>query len=156
MGRIKAGLLVLLIIILAIQLIQPARNKSGQVVSTDLSKTLSVPESVNGILKKSCYDCHSNHTDYPWYTNIQPLGWWMRSHISAGKEELNFNEFDTYSRRRQLSKLKSIAESIEDEAMPLPSYTLMHQAAKLSKNEKTLILNWVKNTRDSLSLNNRP
>lgn len=153
MSRIKAGLLALLIILLAIQLIQPARNHNGQAVNEDISKISRVPEQVQGIFKKSCYDCHSNQTEYPWYTYIQPVGLWMNSHIREGKEELNFSEFAAYSKRRQLSKLKSIGESIQDGKMPLSSYTFIHQNARLSENEKALILDWVKNTRDSLSLN---
>jgi hypothetical protein len=152
MKRSKAVTLAFLIIILAIQFLQPARNKNGQAVSKDFSKVFTVPDNVQGILKKSCFDCHSNQTEYPWYTYIQPLGWWMNSHIRKGKEELNFSEFGSYSKRRQMSKLKSIAESIEDETMPLPSYTLIHKKARLSNEEKDLILNWVKNTRNSLSL----
>ncbi len=148
----KAVVLVFLIIILAIQFLQPSRNQNGQTVSKDFSKGFRVPGNVQGILKKSCFDCHSNQTEYPWYTYIQPVGWWMDSHVRKGKEDLNFSEFGSYSKRRQMSKLKSIAESIEDETMPLPSYTLVHRKAKLSNEEKDLILNWVKNTRNSLSL----
>jgi hypothetical protein len=152
MSRIKAVMLAFLIIILAIQFSQPAWNKNGQVVNKDFSKVFTVPGNVQGILKKSCFDCHSNQTEYPWYTYIQPIGWWMDSHIRKGKEELNFSEFRSYSKRRQMSKLKSIAESIEDETMPLPSYTLINKKTRLSKDDKTLILNWAKNTRDSFSL----
>lgn len=153
MSRVKVGLLALVIILLAIQLIQPARNPSGQVVNQDINKISKVPQQVQGILKKSCYDCHSNQTQYPWYTYIQPVGFWMDAHIRKGKEELNFDEFAAYTKRRQLSKLKSIGESIEQGTMPLDSYTFIHQKAKLSKIEKALILDWVNNTRDSLSLN---
>jgi hypothetical protein len=152
MNRIKAGSLALLIILLAIQLIQPDRNRNGQVAREDVANVLDLPQNIQGILKKSCYDCHSEHTEYPWYTYIQPVGWWMETHIREGKDELNFNAFGAYSRRRQLSKLKSIAESVEDGTMPLPSYTFVHKNARLSKKDKTLILNWAKNTRDSLSL----
>ncbi|WP_288881577.1 heme-binding domain-containing protein [Pedobacter panaciterrae] len=146
MNRIKAGLVALLIILFAMQLIQPIRNRNGQVVNKDSGKILRVPEQVQGIFKKSCYDCHSNQAEYPWYTYIQPIGWWMDSHVRKGKEELNFNEFGVYSKRRQLSKLKSIGQSIEDETMPLSSYTFIHKNTKLSKKDKALILDWVKNT----------
>lgn len=154
MSRIKIGLLVLLVIIIAIQFIQPARNQNGQVLAADITKIYTVPENVEAVLKTSCYDCHSNNTNYPWYANVQPGGWWLASHIKKGKAELNFNEFGNYSKRRRQSKLKSIASSIEDGTMPLPSYTLIHKNAKLSKEDKVLLLNWVQKTRDSLSLKN--
>lgn len=92
MGRIKKILLGILVVIIAIQFIQPARNKSARVLPTDVSKIYNVPENVQAILKRSCYDCHSNNTIYPWYSWIQPAGWWLASHIKRGKEELNFSE----------------------------------------------------------------
>jgi hypothetical protein len=151
MRAIKITLLVLLIVVIGIQFIQPAPNKNGQVLETDITKTVEVPKTIQAILKSSCYDCHSNKTEYPWYSRIQPGGWWMASHIEKGKSELNFNEFGSYSKRRQQSKLKSIANTIEDETMPLSSYTLIHKDAKLNKENKKILMNWVTATRDSLA-----
>lgn len=153
MGRVQKVLLFLLGVLVAIQFIQPARNQSGQAYPADISRTYPMPAQVQGILKTSCYDCHSNNTDYPWYANIQPGGWWLDSHIKNGKEELNFNEFGNYSLRRQQSKLKAIASSIKDGTMPISSYTLIHRNAKLSGAEQELILNWIEKTKDSLSQN---
>ncbi len=155
MSRIKIGLLVLLVIIIAIQFIHPARNQNGQVLAVDITRLYTVPENVEAVLKTSCYDCHSNNTNYPWYANVQPGEWWLASHIKKGKAELNFNEFGNYSKRRQDSKLKSIASSIEDGTMPLPSYVFIHTDAKLSKENKSLIRKWVKTLRDSISLKNK-
>jgi len=155
MSRMKAGLLVLLIVIVSIQFIQPARNvDNGQVLPVAFTEVFDVPQNVQATLQTACYDCHSNNTGYPWYSRIQPGSWWMASHIKKGKEELNFSEFGEYSNRRRQSKLKSIASSVKDGTMPLPSYTWMHSKAKLSDEEKVLISNWATRTRDSLSLNN--
>jgi hypothetical protein len=151
MRAIKITLLVLLIVVIGIQFIQPAPNNNGQVLETDITKIVEVPKNVQAILKSSCYDCHSNKTEYPWYSKIQPGGWWMASHIEKGKSELNFNEFGSYSKRRQQSKLKSIANTIEDETMPLSSYTLIHKDAKLNKENKKILMNWVTATRESLA-----
>lgn len=134
-----------------IQFVQPARNQSGQVLDTDISKLVSVPGEVQRILSKSCYDCHSNNTRYPWYANIQPGGWYMAYHVRNGKEKLNFSDFGSYSKRRQESKLKSIADQLEDDAMPLCAYTLLHPNARLAPEEKDAIIGWANNTRDSLS-----
>lgn len=154
MSRVRKILLGLLIAIIAIEFIQPARNKSGQVLPTDISKIYDVPENVQAILKRSCYDCHSNNTVYPWYSNIQPAGWWLASHIKRGKEELNFSEFGSYSNRKQRSKLFSISKSVEDGTMPFRSYTLIHTNSKLFKDDKAVIINWASKTKDSLSLKN--
>lgn len=142
------------IIFIALQFIQPVHNKSGQVLASDISKAVSISDSVQAVLKNACYDCHSNNTNYPWYSNVQPMGWLMAKHITKGKEVLNFSEFGNYSTRRQLSKLDGIANSIKDDIMPLSSYKLMHKNAQLTPNEKMLVINWVKQSEDSLSAKN--
>ena len=119
----------------------------------DISETVLMPNEVKGILKKACYDCHSNNTDYPWYTYVQPVHWFMNYHIKSGKAELNFNEFGTYTPRRQQNKLRSIESSLKEGTMPLYSYTLIHRNAILSKAEKSLILEWVQSSKDSLNKN---
>ncbi len=147
----KKILLAILIVVVGIQFIQPARNESGQVLPTDIEKRYSVPHDITVILKNACYDCHSNNTRYPWYVNTQPMAWIMSRHIKDGKEKLNFSEFGSYPTRRQASKLKGIANSIKDDMMPLTSYKLMHNTAKLSQADKTLIIDWMQKQADSLS-----
>lgn len=144
---------VLLAAFVLLQFIRPARNGSGQVLPTDLTEIYSVPSNVQAILKNSCYDCHSNNTRYPWYVNIQPIGWLLAKHIKDGKNELNFSNFGAYSTRRQLSKLRSVENSIEDGTMPLSSYTLLHNDAKLTKDEKALLIAWSTRLKDSLIAN---
>ena len=154
MSRIKKIGLSVLVVFIAIQFIQPARNKSDGLLATDISKMVSVPDSVQVVLKNACYDCHTNNTDYPWYVNIQPMGWLMAKHIKQGKAVLNFSEFGNYTARKQLSKLTGIANSIRDDNMPLGSYKWMHKNARLTKDEKELIVTWVQESKDSLSVKN--
>ena len=144
----------LVIVFIVIQFIRPARNTNGQVSPIDITKTITVPDKILDIFKNSCYDCHSNDTRYPWYINIQPMGWIMADHIKEGKTNLNFSEFGTYSKRKQANKLRSLAETINDGSMPISSYTIMHTDAKLSEENKKLITDWVAKTRDSLSMKN--
>lgn len=146
----KSGIL-LLIVLIGIQFIQPVRNKSGQTLPVDIVHTFSFPDNVQAVFKLACYDCHSNNTRYPWYTNIQPVGWLLANHIRDGKVDLNFSEFGSYSPRRQMSKLRSIENSIMDGSMPLSSYTLIHNDARLGKDDKALILDWVTKIKDSLA-----
>lgn len=150
----KIGIL-LLIAFLAIQFIQPARNKSGQVMPTDISKTIFIPPMVDTLLKTSCYDCHSNTTYYPWYASLQPLGWVLDRHIQKGKIELNFSDFGSYSSHRQQSKLKSIASQVNDNTMPLSSYTWLHKNAKLSKEAKALISDWAMKSIEIIATENK-
>ena len=154
MSRRNKLLIALFIVSIAIQFIQPVRNINRQALSGDISKLYVLPDQVSAIFKNSCYDCHSNSTRYPWYSFIQPGAWIMASHIRKGKAKLNFSEFGALSNRKQRSKLQEMANSIKDETMPLWSYTLIHQNAKLSPDEKTLLLNWMISTKDSLALRN--
>ena len=154
MSRIKKILLGVTIIFVAIQFIIPARNKSRQILPTDIINTYAVPEKVYAVLKKACYDCHSNNTRYPWYADLQPFGWQLQQHIKNGKKDLNFSEFGSYSSRRKINKLRAIDKSIKNGTMPLSSYTLLHKNARLTKDEKQLIINWTTKIKDSLSRKN--
>jgi len=148
---IKKLVIVISITFITIQIVQPARNKSDQILATDISKIVSISDSVQSLIKNACYDCHSNTTTYPWYSNIQPMGWLMAKHIKQGKEELNFSEYGNYSLRRQISKLDGIVNSIKDDIMPLWSYKLMHQNAQLSTIEKMQIIEWAQRAKENLS-----
>jgi len=154
MKPIKKIVLAFGIVFIGIQFIQPAHNKSGQVLPTDFTKIYAIPASVQTILQNACYDCHSNNTNYPWYSIIQPMAWMMKRHIDNGKEKLNFSDFGSYSSRRQISKLKGIANQIKDDEMPLSSYKIMHSKASLTKEAKTLVIDWMNKTADSLSASN--
>ena len=149
----KKIILFVIAVFIVIQFIQPAHNTRGQEVPADITKTVHIPDKVREIFIRACNDCHSNHTRYPWYVYIQPLGWMMENHIKTGKENLNFSEFGNYSKRKQANKLRSIGISLEDGSMPLFGYTVMHQAARLGTEEKKMIIDWASNTKDSLSKN---
>jgi hypothetical protein len=140
-----------LLLVAAIQFIRPARNNSQEVAGAAFIKQYSVPDSLNRILTASCFDCHSNHTRYPWYSHVQPFGWMLARHIKHGRAELNFSEFSSYSKRRQISKLKAIASQVEDNEMPLSSYKWLHKKARLSENEKAMLITWMRATADSIS-----
>ena len=151
MHVIKKLLVVLLIAFIIIQFIRPVRNKSEQVLPTDITKTFNVPDNVFNALKISCYDCHSNNTNYPWYSNIQPVAWLLDSDVKNGKDKLNFSDFGSYTKRRQQSKLRSIASQIQDNKMPISNYTMIHSDAILTADKKALIIDWSNKTKDSLS-----
>ena len=151
MKYLKKILLAFLILFIGIQFIRPVRNESGQVLTTDITNTFNMPDSVLSVLKTSCYDCHSNNTNYPWYSNIQPVAWLLDSDVKNGKDNLNFSDFGSYTKRRQQSKLRSIVSQIQDNKMPISNYTIMHKNAVLTTRNKALITSWLNKTRDSLS-----
>ena len=147
---IKIIVLILFIGFIGLQFIPKNLNQSNEMLPTDFTKTFEVPNDVQNILKTSCYDCHSNNTNYPWYNRIQPATWFLEGHIQDGKKELNFSEFGDYSKRRQSTKLKSIISQIKSDEMPLPSYTYIHWDAKLSEQDKELLEDWINKLRDGL------
>ena len=149
--KILLGLLGVFIII---QFIQPAHNKTEMTSATGMMKKYTVPDNVQALLKNSCYDCHSNNTRYPWYFNIQPMGWILASHIKEGKDDLNFDEFETYSLRKQMNKFRAMETSISDGSMPISSYTFMHKDARLTPVDTAILKSWIRRTKDSLSTKN--
>ena len=146
-------MLAIALVFVIIQFIRPAPNSNTGNVNRqqDIIANFNVPANVGDVLKTSCYDCHSNSTRYPWYAQIQPFGWLLASHVSDGKKDLNFSEFASYSKRRQLSKLKAVHNSIKDGSMPLSSYTFLHRDAKISAADKRMMMQWTTRTIDSLS-----
>jgi hypothetical protein len=131
----------ILIILVAIQFYRPARNLSNDDTYA-IGKKYQMSDSVQAILKFSCYDCHSNSTVYPWYANIQPVSLWLNNHINGGKKHLNFSEFLTYRPNRQLHEIQGVKKEVKEDGMPLSSYTLIHTYAKLSSGQKDLLYAW--------------
>lgn len=149
--KIAIGLLVVLVII---QFFKPDRNISSEKSTNDITNKYAVPASVQEILKTSCYDCHSNNTVYPWYANIQPVAWWLADHVNEGKKELNFSEFLTYSPKKAHHKLEEVNEMVKEGEMPLQSYTIIHQNAKLSEPQKLEIASWADGLMKEIALAN--
>jgi hypothetical protein len=148
----KRFFLILLLAFVVLQFFRSKKNTSEKPSENDITKTYAVPTNVMASLKTSCYDCHSNNTKYPWYNNIQPVAWWLADHIEEGKKEINFNEFAAYSPRRQYRKFKEINDQLEEDEMPLKSYTIIHGDAKLSKEQKVEIYNWTNAMMDSMKV----
>ena len=150
MKAIKIIALVFLVVLVGIQFVPTNRNQSEVVPKSDFMLVNNVPLEVQDKLKLSCYDCHSNNTEYPWYNKIQPVAWLLEDHIREGKSELNFNEWGELSDRRKNSKLRSIISQIEDDEMPLDSYTFIHWDAKFSELEKKEIIKYMTQLKNSL------
>ena len=147
----KKILLALLAILVLIQFFRPTRNLGEAGGARSIVTAGAVPPNVEAVLKKACYDCHSNHTEYPWYTNIQPVGWWMQHHVNEGKAELNFSEWAGYSLKKKIHKLEEVREEVEEAHMPISSYLLIHEDAKLSKEEERLLIEWARSLGQKLS-----
>lgn len=158
--KILYGLLIIFIIIqfFRIDKTNPAVNPAD-----DFIERTNPPKEIAAMLKASCYDCHSNESTYPWYSNVAPVSWWVKQHIDEAREELNFSMWSTYSLKKQDHKLEEMAEEVEEGEMPLKPYPLTHPEAQLSAEQKEELEHWFKKARidinkpkekDILQLNN--
>ncbi len=148
---LKKILLGLVVILVLIQFFHTEKNLSDD-RTNDISTKYPVPDNVKKIMEVACNDCHSNKTAYPWYSNIQPVAWFLDHHVVDGKRHFNFSTFTKMPIAVQNHKLEELAEQVEKKEMPLPSYTYLglHKEANLTEEQRTLIINWAKTQMDSL------
>ena len=142
-------LLSLLVLLVLLQFVRPAKNQSKE-AANDLSRAFPIPADIRNTLQTSCYNCHSNYTDYPWYAEVQPVGLWLDDHIQEGKKELNFSEFAAYNLRRQYKKFEEIGKQVQEGEMPLPAYTFIHRDAVLKPEQQTALITWATAMQDTL------
>lgn len=134
-------------IVAGMQLIRPEKNKQSAPSAGDITQVVPTTVEVQDILKKACYDCHSNQTNYPWYAEIMPVGWWINHHVEEGKGELNFSEAANYSPKKRDHKLEEISEVVRNGEMPPKNYTNMHKEARLSPAQIDLVSRWATDAR---------
>lgn len=142
-STLKKIAIAIVLLFIIIQFFAAEKNISSVASENAIERHYTVPVKIQGLLKTSCYDCHSNNTKYPWYNNIQPVSWWLASHVKEGKKHLNFDEFNTYTAKKKLHKLEEVVETINNGEMPLTSYTAVHGNAQLSDLDKIEIQAWV-------------
>ncbi len=147
----KKVFLGILAFFVVIQLARPTRNEGAVPTATAISGLHTPSPQVYNALQKACFDCHSDHTNYPWYANIQPVGWWLNHHVEEGKEELNFSALAAYPAKKAAHKLEEVTEAVTEHWMPMSSYTRMHPEAVLSDAETQAIASWAKTLQDSLN-----
>ncbi len=142
---------VLIVIFLGIQFIRPARtNPPVDESQTIFARTQMTPQ-VAAILERSCRDCHSNKTVWPWYTNVAPISWWLSNHVNEGRQNLNLSEWGKLPPDRHDRKLRQICDEVSDGMMPLSSYVPMHPQAKLSAEDKKILCDWTEAERARLA-----
>lgn len=127
---------------IVLQFFRPAQNNPPVIETETLEFGSGVSEDVAALLTRSCSDCHTNKTVYPWYSKISPANRFLATHIEEGRAELNFSVWNTYDARRKSRKLKQICEQITDGEMPLPSYTWIHGDARLSEGDIKTLCDW--------------
>jgi len=148
---LKWTAIVLVVLFLGIQLMRPARSNPPVDESQTIEARTQMTPQVKAIFERSCNDCHSNKTVWPWYTNVAPISWWIVGHINEARQLMNLSEWGKLDRDRQDRKLRQICDEITDGGMPLPSYLPMHPKAKLSEQDKKTLCDWTAAERERLS-----
>ena len=142
MRIVKIILICLAIVFVLIQFVRIDRSNPPIAPEKTMESAINVPAYIQQIMARSCNDCHSNKTVYPWYTQIAPVSWWLKNHINEGRRELNASEFASYALKKQEHKLEEICEQVRSGAMPLPSYLIVHREAVLAPTEIDAICAW--------------
>ena len=140
-----------LVVFVVIQLFQPERNNSNENVKSELANHYKIPDTVETLLNTICYDCHSNNTDYPWFSNVQPIGWYIQSKITEGKKHLNFSEFGKYTKEKALKRLADIDDVMKTNRMPLKSYKWYNKTADLTDAQRKAISSWALSLKNQIS-----
>ena len=126
--RLKIGLSLAVVLVVAIQFIRPARTNPTAAPGASLQAQVAVPPEVATLLDRSCRDCHSNQTRWPWYTNVAPVSWWVIDHVDHGRTHFNYSDWQKYRPDERDNLLKQMCELTRKGEMPLASYLRMHDA----------------------------
>ena len=148
---LKWVVIALAVIFVGIQFIRPARTNPAIDPAQTIEAHVQVSPEVSSILARSCNDCHSNKTVWPWYTNVAPVSWWLSDHVKEGRKELNMSEWGRLPRDRQERKLRQMCDEVTDGVMPLSSYLPMHPGARLSEQDKKTLCDWTDAERDRIA-----
>ncbi|MDZ7818205.1 MAG: heme-binding domain-containing protein [Aliarcobacter sp.] len=133
----KRALLIFLIIFVVMQFFQPQREN----IVVEKNLEIKAEEQVLQLFKTSCFDCHSNETKWPWYSQIAPFSWVVANHVNVGRTALNFSTWENYTEEEKAKKLKDIYRTAYA-SMPLPSYIYAHEEANLTKEQRKIIRDW--------------
>lgn len=139
----KKILIVIFGVFILMQLIRIDRSHLTIDKGKDFASNEIIPADVRAIVKRSCYDCHSFETNYPWYANVSPVSWWIKGHINEGRKFINFSIWETYANEEKSRKLLNSLAYIKPDMMPLPSYISQHPEAKLSVEDKKILNEWM-------------
>lgn len=133
----KIVMVILLLSFLGIQFIDVSNTNPPVIGEIQVS-----PE-IRTVLKKSCYDCHSNETNWPWFSKVAPVSWYVIDKVDSARSYLNFSEWNKYNSRQRNKKLDDILKKVTADEMPLSYYTFLNPNATLDFNKKAIIKKWI-------------
>lgn len=141
--RVLRWLLLIGVVVFAVmQFYRPAKTNPPSNPSMSVEAHTQVDTKLAAVFERSCIDCHSNKTRWPWYSNVAPVSWFVIDHVDHGRSHLNFSEWGTYDRKRQSELLNQSCAEVKGGAMPLSSYTPLHPGSKLTMEDIGVICEW--------------
>jgi hypothetical protein len=126
----------------AIQFFNPAHVNPPVAPGRDVMAGNAPPPAVAALLKNACYNCHSYQTDWPWYSHVAPVSWWVAGHVNDAREAMNFSDWPQDDPARARKRWRRVADAVESGEMPLPSYTWMHREARLTPAQRQQLTQW--------------
>jgi hypothetical protein len=151
---LKFILLALITIMVIIQFLGVDRTLPLSPPTDDVFSVLDAREEIEMLLKSACYDCHSNQTQYPWYSYIAPVSWMIQDHVLEGRKQINFSTWATYPEQKAIEKLEDCFEVLAKEQMPLESYQWLHSEAQLTEAERVRLISWFRKSKLGLTNSN--
>jgi hypothetical protein len=148
---LKWIVLVLAGLFVVMQLIRPARTNPPVDESRTIQAHTQLTPEAAAILNRSCNDCHSNQTRWPWYTNVAPVSWFVINHVNDGRRQMNFSDWAQYDRSEQENYLRKICREVKSGDMPIHSYLWLHGDAKLSSEDVKVLCDWTNDESQRLS-----
>jgi hypothetical protein len=141
-SQVKRVALVLVLVGAAAQLVRPARTNPPVNPAHTVQAAATVPAGLASILRRSCFDCHSNETQWPWYSEVVPMSWGVANHVREGRAAMNFSEWAAYPARKRTELLEKLCDEVRKGQMPLATYLWLHRDARLSEAEWKAVCDW--------------
>ena len=141
---LKFSAILLALVFAGAQLVRPSRSNPPEVAGRGLEAHARLTPEVETVLRRSCMDCHSNRTEWPWYSHVAPTSWLVVDHVNHGRTHLNFSDWARLDREEAGGMLKSICKEAQGGSMPMPSYTLVHRDARLSADDVRTLCDWAR------------
>lgn len=150
MTPIKWLILSVLVLALLIQFLGPAKTNPPVDASRAVAGHLQVPPQIGSLLQRACRNCHSHQTQWPWYSNVAPVSWFVIDHVNHARREMNLSEWDQYDREEARHLLEEVCEMVETREMPLEPYVWMHAEARLTEADIEELCGWTRSERQRL------
>jgi hypothetical protein len=151
MKWLKRVVIALAVLFIAAQFVRPSMTNPAVDEGRTLRARAQIEPEVYAIMERSCNDCHSNKTSWPWYSQVAPVSWYLSNHVAEGRRELNISDWARYDNNRAMRKLDAICEQVKEGEMPMKSYLLLHPSAKLSDADRQALCDWANRERARLS-----